>query len=62
MIGTQLGQFHSDFDSEKGKVKSAVKSIFLGKKAYVDKLELEDGTFDYHLRMKGISTNLLKWE
>jgi hypothetical protein len=60
LIGKNLGQFHNDF-----KMKNAVssiystKSIFLGKKSYIDCLEStdKDGKTinDYHIRLKGIT-------
>ncbi len=55
--GNEMGQFNCDFDSKKlkGKIRS-VESVFLGKKCYVDKLQGdEEGIFDYHIRMKGVS-------
>lgn len=58
LTGKQLGQFHVDFDM-KGAVGEivATKSIFLGKKSYIDQLESvdKDGKkiVDYHYRMKG---------
>jgi hypothetical protein len=58
LIGKGLGQFHSDFDLPGCTDVVAVKSIFLGKKCYIDKLEgtnkngeKENG---FHIRMKGI--------
>ena len=65
LIGKNMGQFHTDFDSDiiKGNIKS-VKSIFLGKKCYCDKLEGldEKGNVvnDYHIRMKGVSNDSIK--
>ena len=60
LIGKDMGQFHSDFKSKIIKKNiMAVKSIFLGKKMYIDVLQgLDDKgntVQDYHLRMKGIS-------
>jgi len=61
LIGKGLGQFHSDFKHKNKACKDVVatKSIFLGKKAYIDYLEgtMPDGTKDYciHARMKGIN-------
>ena len=55
--GNEMGQFNCDFDSKKlkGKIRS-VESVFLGKKCYVDKLQGdEEGVYDYHIRMKGVS-------
>jgi hypothetical protein len=43
LIGEEQGMFHSDFSSEKGEVAFASRSIFLGKKFYIDELTLEDG-------------------
>lgn len=60
LIGSQLGQFHSDFDL-KGAVGEvySTKSVFLGKKCYMDYLEGFDKEGKkingYHLRMKGIT-------
>lgn len=61
--GSDMGQFHPDFESDKikGDLKS-VESYFLGKKAYCDKLMNDDGEVDYHLRLKGIPNNLLESE
>ena len=60
LIGKQLGQFHTDFNL-KGAVTEiyATESIFLGKKAYIDKLEStnEKGEIitGYHYRLKGVT-------
>jgi hypothetical protein len=61
LIGKQMGQFHTDFDSDKlqGTI-YAKESIFLGKKCYVDVLTDESGKIDYHIRMKGISSMSVK--
>jgi len=60
LIGSELGQFHSDFQFDKknpikpiGKITSKI-CIILGKKSYIDILEDEKGNIDYHIRMKGI--------
>ena len=55
LIGKDMGQFHNDFDSDKGTPEYAVESYFIGKKIYVDKLQLKEGGYDYHVRCKGIS-------
>lgn len=58
--GINLEQFHTDFQM-KGAVDEvyAIKSIFLGKKSYMDLLESKnkDGKIinDYHIRLKGIT-------
>jgi hypothetical protein len=60
LIGKNMGQFHSDFDfkdADKDAEINAIKSIFLGKKTYIDLLESTvDGkkAYDYHIRMKGV--------
>ena len=61
--GSDMGQFHPDFESDKisGDLQS-VEAFFLGKKAYCDKLSNENGEIDYHLRLKGIPNNLLESE
>jgi len=75
LIGKKMGQFHSDFGLEdelnldtNGDAKDceniiAVRSIFLGKKSYIDELqgtnikgEIVTG---YHIRMKGIPNKCL---
>jgi hypothetical protein len=64
LIGKGMGQFHSDFDSGvlKGDI-HAVESIFLGKKCYIDKLKGdEEGVYDYHIRMKGVSNASIKYK
>jgi hypothetical protein len=64
LIGKQLGQFHSDFDfkSEKDYPPFAVESIFLGKKSYIDKVQVKHGekiSHKFHMRMKGIPSGCL---
>ena len=62
LVGKDMCQFHVDFDSKflKGELKS-VESIFLGKKCYIDKLQGdEEGVYDYHIRMKGVSGDAIK--
>ena len=72
LIGSDLGQFHSDFDSiatpeqikecaDKG-IKYEVwskKLIALGKKSYLDILEDNLGNTGYHARMKGVPNQCL---
>jgi hypothetical protein len=61
LIGSDLGQFHSDFTPMLGPVKKgvevvhAVESIFVGKKFYLDVLELSDGSYDLMFRGKGLT-------
>jgi hypothetical protein len=61
LIGKNMGQFHTDFDSNilKGNI-YAKESIFLGKKCYLDMLTDESGDIDYHIRMKGVSSVSVK--
>ena len=61
IIGKQLSQFHSDFSHKDDRAKNVVsiKSIFLGKKAYIDYLQgtMPDGSksYCYHARLKGVN-------
>ena len=67
LIGEQMGQFHTDFEMSKEKKPKtdifAIESIFLGKKAYIDKLQAfdKDGKelIDYHIRLKGIPNDCI---
>jgi hypothetical protein len=66
LIGKNMGQFHSDFEikyeknGKQLKCKNVIarRSIFLGKKSYIDELEgidVDGNTIiEYHARMKGI--------
>jgi len=66
LSGKDLGQFHIDFDLEgsEGEIKS-IKSVFLGKKCYMDLLQGKDkdGNIIYgeHLRMKGIPNESIQY-
>ena len=58
LIGKNLGQFHNDFDEvENG---YAYKSIFVGKKMYVDMLKNENDKYGIHYRMKGVNLDCVK--
>ena len=73
LIGKNQGQFHSDFDSKLGKVLHADRSVFLGKKFYIDRLVVERSkvnqiavkseskeiVYDYHIRAKGLSNDCI---
>ena len=72
LIGSNMGQFHSDFgvfDDEGKKIKEAenivaCESIFLGKKCYLDKLRynlkgFEEYLYSYHKRMKGVAPDAI---
>ena len=58
--GDDLGQFHSDFDELNDSW--AYKSIFNGKKCYIDLLTNENGEKAIHYRMKGVSLDCVKDE
>ena len=58
--GTNLGQFHTDFDLANAATEIyATKSIFLGKKSYIDVLQSTNNAGDtingLHIRLKGIT-------
>ena len=59
LIGSGMGQFHIDFPLVDGKEPVSRKSIFLGKKAYLDCLMNEDGKEDYFIRMKGVPDDVI---
>jgi hypothetical protein len=65
LIGKNLGQFHSDFALDGCEDIKCSRSIFLGKKCYIDELvgtnskgEKEVG---YHIRMKGIPEKVIEY-
>ena len=65
LTGKNLEQFHTDFDLDGAKEEIyATKSIFLGKKSYLDVLESKDKNGNtingYHIRLKGITEAGLK--
>lgn len=66
LTGKKLGQFHIDFEL-KGAIGEvhADRSIFLGKKCYIDRLigvdKNGDKITDYHIRMKGIPNSTLRY-
>ena len=61
--GTEMCQFHIDFDPLSGNEKTfgADESWFLAKKMYADHLIGENGGEGYHQRMKGIPGDLIEW-
>lgn len=70
LIGNDMGQFHTDFEMQGYNNIISKKSIYLGKKCYIDYLEgykysdngeIIDIKNDYHIRMKGISANSIKY-
>ena len=69
LTGKQLGQFHIDFDLEDADGNEcsgiyAYKSIFLGKKCYIDLLRGIGGSGEvvegFHIRMKGVPNSTIK--
>lgn len=62
LIGSKLGQFHSDFEPiiENGSNPVSIESYFLGKKAYIDKLQDENNNIGYHIRMKGVTDTCIQ--
>lgn len=65
LVGKSMGQAHCDFEvgQDKGTMPVSRRSFFLGKKAYIDELEYvkdEQKQTGYHIRMKGISTAVIK--
>ena len=59
LIGTGLGQFHTDLEPVNGLDSIATRSIFIMKKVYIDQLENINGDIAFHVRMKGISTDVI---
>ena len=58
LVGKNLGQFHNDFDELTGEV-WAYKSIFCGKKCYIDMLMNDKGEEAIHNRAKGVSLDTI---
>lgn len=66
LIGKHLGQFHSDFNFKGCKNVYAEKSLFLGKKCYVDCLVGTDEKTgeekkQLHIRFKGVDNETIKY-
>jgi hypothetical protein len=57
LIGKNLGQFHCDFVSLDGSESVAKRSVFCGKKIYLDELVDENEKVTYQSRMKGIKND-----
>ena len=58
LIGKNLGQFHNDFDEVADGY--SYKSVFVGKKMYVDLLKNDKGETGIHYRMKGVNLDCVK--
>ena len=61
LIGSNLGQFHCDFENieNDASMPVSVKSFFLGKKSYIDMLQDDKQNIAFHVRMKGIPADCL---
>ena len=70
LIGSSMGQFHSDFAMVGGCPPVAMKSIFVMKKGYIDELRsvdfpkgidklVSEGGVAYHCRMKGVPIDVV---
>ncbi len=59
LIGSAMGQFHSDFD-ELAHDPVSVESYFIGKKMYVDRLTNDDQQVAYHVRLKGVPGSVIR--
>ena len=61
LIGKDLGQFHSDFVTfgDTKEMPTAIRSIFVGKKSYIDMLQNNLGQIAFHCRCKGIIPDVL---
>lgn len=67
LIGKNLGQFHNDFCLKNANEEVyAIKSLFLGKKSYIDMLESKNKEGDkingFHFRLKGITEEGIRYE
>ena len=65
--GTDLTQFHIDFDAPKNfkkgeTVVGATESFFILKKMYADRLVGSEGSEGFHMRMKGIPSDLVHFD
>ena len=60
LIGKNLDQFHSDFaEIDKGYESVAAKSVFVGKKSYIDMLTNDLGHIAFHCRLKGVKQDVI---
>jgi hypothetical protein len=58
LIGSNLTQFHTDFEAIDGKPTHSIRFIGVGKKSYID--ELTNGEKNkYHIRLKGIPEKVI---
>ena len=63
LIGSDMGQFHSDFPTINGhdEMPKAIESYFLMKKMYIDKLTDSSGEIDYMIGGKGLTLNSIQY-
>lgn len=54
-----LGRFHGDFAPINGIMPISVKSLYVGKKMYIDELSNGKDPNKYHVRMKGVPTSVV---
>lgn len=55
LIGSDLGQFHSDFELKPNSTNvRSIEAYFIGKKCYIDKLIDDQGNEGIHMRLKGV--------
>ena len=61
LIGKQLGQFHSDFQSfgSTDEMPIATRSCFCAKKTYIDQLQNSKGEVAFHIRLKGVPSDVI---
>ena len=62
LVGTALGQFHSDFAciGDSNDMPVAIQSLFVGKKTYIDMLfDAKTDKIAFHCRAKGIPSDVL---
>ncbi|CAL6002899.1 DNA_polymerase [Hexamita inflata] len=64
LIGSAMGQFHSDFSSSLGEVQYADQAVYISKKVYCARLVIDasKNIYDYHVRMKGVSEGAISVE
>lgn len=55
LIGSNLGQFHSDFELKPNSTNvRSIEAYFIGKKCYIDRLIDDQGNEGFHMRLKGV--------
>ncbi|CAL6035480.1 DNA_polymerase [Hexamita inflata] len=68
LIGENMGQFHTDYESDLGKVLYADQAVYVAKKVYCARLVVQSKEnpnellIDYHIRMKGASIGAIDKE